>query len=188
MSACERERGNDWIRLFNYLNTHTQHNNNPEEERAFPKEPSSSPDAAFSPPPPPAPCRPSRTRHPARETDFICFDHRPRSLTTQPRRWNLAHLLRGLLRPPPPGTSEAPAGAGCSRAWRETGSLWHRRCHSSLPFSSRCHGATRRSIDTSARGRKGGWNQLLQKDMVNLIGTTVNREMTEKKNWLLKVC
>lgn len=36
--------------------------------------------------------------------------------------------------------------------------------------------------------QSGGKDQLLQKDMVNLIGVAVNSEMTEKKNWLLKVC
>lgn len=33
-----------------------------------------------------------------------------------------------------------------------------------------------------------GEDQLLQKDMVNLIGAAVNKEMTGKKNRLLKVC
>lgn len=112
MSACERERGNEWIRLFNYLNAQTTQ----QQSRGG----TSLPEGALQlsrcgipPSPPPAPCRPSRTRHPARETDFICFDHRPCSLTTQPRRWNLAHLPRGLIRPSaprsPPRHRRAPA-------------------------------------------------------------------------------
>lgn len=145
VSACEGERENEWIGLFNYLNTHTRQ----QEGQGAPVPPAEALRLSSRGTAPPPPRRPSRTRHsraPAKETDFICFDHQPCSLTTQNRSLSHLHTPPGrLLRGPGPAgraqlprgseRGRSPGGAGQRRAHaaaglrvREgTGSPWHRQ-------------------------------------------------------------
>lgn len=176
VSACEAERGNEWIRLFNYLNTHTTQ----QEGQGGPVPPAEALQLSRRGIAPPPPRRPSRTRHsraPGKETDFICFDHQPCSLTTQNRSLSHLHTPPGrLLRAPgpagraqlPPGLERGRSGAGAREGPSGTGHsadaglqvkegsrepLAPPLTHALLPFSSRCHQVTRSSIDTSGGGR-----------------------------------
>lgn len=102
LCVCVRGRKTEGVDTFIQLFKHTHNPTTVPRRDGSPR--SSPPDAALSvlsPPAPPPLCRPGRTRAPGEETDFICFDHQPCSLTIQSR--SLSHL-----HPPPPPPTPAP--------------------------------------------------------------------------------
>lgn len=115
VSACEGERGNEWICLFNYLNTHRAQ----QEGRGAPVPPAEALQLSrrgIAPLHLPAdPVEQGTREHSAKKPIFICFDHQPCSLTTQNRSLFHLHtppsgrLLRG---PGPAGRAQLPPGLG----------------------------------------------------------------------------